>query len=401
VAAVERRVLSRQTIHSSKEEKVIDFSLSKEQQAVTDKYKDFTERWIVPNRMKYDESCEFPWDIVKAAYEEGIMNGPIPKKFGGNDYSILQSALASEELGAGCIGIGICIEANTLALTPLLLCADEKQQKKFFGWIGEEKGVAAYCLTEPDAGSDVANIATNAILKGDKYILNGHKRFITNGEVATFHTVFAVTDPDRGVRSLTAFVVPREAPGVEIVSKLRKMGQNASVQNEIKYHDVEVPVENRLGCEGGGFVIAMRTFDRTRTGVAALSIGVGRAAYEISRDWAKNRIQFGKPISANQAIAFMLADMATEIEAARALTWHAAWAYDTGQKTLGKLAAMCKMYASDVAMKVAADAVQVMGGDGYSKDYPVEKMMRDVKLCQIYEGTNQVQRLVISKAILK
>jgi len=384
-----------------KEDSMVDFSLTSEQEAIVNKYKDFAQRWIIPNRMKYDESCEFPWDVVKAAYDEGLMNGPVPEKFGGNGYSIFEGALASEELGAGCIGIGIGIDANTLALTPLLLAGNDNQQKRFFGQIIEEKGVAAYCLTEPNAGSDVAGIQSTAIKKGDKYTLNGHKRFITNGEVASFHTVFAITDPDRGARSLSAFVVPTDSPGVEIVSKLKKMGQNASVQNEIKYNDVEVPVENLLGKEGGGFVIAMRTFDRTRTGVAALSIGTARSAFEISRDWAKNRIQFGKPIAANQAVAFMLADMATQIEAARALTWRAAWAYDTGQSTLNKLAAMAKMYGSDIAMRVTTDAVQVMAGEGYSKDYPVEKMMRDAKLCQIYEGTNQVQRLVVSKAILK
>lgn len=380
---------------------MIDFSLSNKQQEIIEKYRNFVEKWVVPNRMKYDESCEFPWEIVKEAYKAGLMNGSIPVEFGGNGYNIQDGALASEELGAGCIGIGICIDANTLALTPLLLTGTEEQQKKFFGLIQEKQGVAAYCLTEPEAGSDVAGIKSTAILKGDKYILNGHKRFITNGEVASFHTVFALTNPERGARSLTTFIVSTDLPGIEIVSKLKKMGQNASVQNEIKYHDVEVPAENMLGGEGRGFIIAMRTFDRTRTGVAALSLGAARSAYEISKEWAKNRIQFGKPIAANQAIAFMLADMATDIETARMLTWRAAWAYDNDQKDLSKLSAMSKLYASDIAMRVTTNAVQVMAGDGYSKDYPVEKMMRDVKLCQIYEGTNQVQRLVISKQILK
>ena len=380
---------------------MIDFSLNSRQQKILEKYRDFAQRVIIPERQKYDDSCEFPWDIIKTAYAEGIMNGPIPEEHGGNGYSLIEGSLASEEMGAGCIGIGICIDANTLALTPLLLAGTEEQNKRFFGMIHEAQGVAAYCLTEPDAGSDVASIASTAIRKGDKYILNGHKRFITNGEVATFHTVFALTNPQRRGRSLTAFVVPTDSPGVKIVSKLRKMGQNASVQNEIKYEDVEVPEGNRLGKEGEGFIIAMKTFDSTRTGVAALSIGAARSAYEISREWAKNRIQFGKPIASNQAIAFMLADMATHIEAARALTKKAAWAYDTDQKDVAMLAAMAKMYASDMAMKVTTDAVQVMGGDGYSKDYPVEKMMRDVKLCQIYEGTNQIQRLVISKTLLR
>jgi acyl-CoA dehydrogenase len=378
-----------------------DFSLSPRQQEIQAKYRDFTNRWIVPNRLKYDELAEFPWEIVKAAYKEGIINGPVPGKFGGNGYNIFEGALASEELGAGCIGIGICIDANTLALTPLLLAGDDEQHKKYFGLLKEVQGVAAYCLTEPNAGSDVQGIKSTCILHGDKYVLNGHKRFITNGEAATFMTVFAQTNPEKGSRSLTAFIVPADAPGVEVKPRLQKMGQKASVQNEIVFTNVELPVSSRLGQEGHGFLIAMKTFDRTRTGVAALSLGCARAAFEIARDWTQNRVQFGAPISANQAIAFMLADMATEIEAARMLTWYAAWAYDTGQKTLSKLSAMSKLYASDMAMKVTTDAVQAMGGDGYSRDFMVEKMMRDAKLCQIYEGTNQVQRIVISKAILK
>jgi len=380
---------------------MVDFTLEKRHEEIIERYRDFVERWVVPNRAKYDELAEFPWEIVKAAYDEGIMNGPLPEEYGGPGHNIFEGALTSEELGAGCIGIGICIDANSLALTPLLLAGSDEQKKNFLGQIRERKAVAAYCLTEPGAGSDVAGIKSAAIKKGDKYILNGHKRFITNGEVADFHTVFALADPERGARSLTAFIVPTDLPGVEIVSRMRKMGQNASVQNEIKYHDVEIPQENRIGREGHGFVVAMKTFDRTRTGVAALALGAARAAFETSLDWAKHRIQFGKPITSNQAISFMLADMATAIETARLLTWKAAWAYDTGDRSLNKLSAMSKMYASDIAMKVTTDAVQIMGGDGYSKDFPVEKMMRDVKLCQIYEGTNQVQRLVVSKAILK
>ncbi|MBN1338518.1 MAG: acyl-CoA dehydrogenase family protein [Bacteroidales bacterium] len=380
---------------------MISFELSPAQQEIREKYRDFTKRWIVPNRLKYDELAEFPWEVVKAAYSEGIMNGPMPKKFGGNGYNIFEGALASEELGAGCIGIGIGIDANTLALTPLLLAANEEQQNRFFGQIIDERGVAAYCLTEPNAGSDVQGIRSTAIKHGDKYILNGHKRFITNGEVASFMTVFAQTDPEKGSRSLTAFVVPANSPGVDVKPRLQKMGQKASVQNEIIFKDVEVPEGNRLGMEGHGFLIAMKTFDRTRTGVAALSVGCARAAFEIAKDWTQNRIQFGKPIAANQAVAFMLADMATELEAARLLTWYAAWAYDNGKRNLSKLSAMSKLYASDVAMKVTTDAVQAMGGDGYSREFHVEKMMRDAKLCQIYEGTNQIQRVVISKGIMK
>ena len=380
---------------------MIDFSLTKEQIELQDKVRDFAQRVMIPNARKYDESAEFPWEIVKKAYDEGLMNGPVEQKYGGHGHSIFESALASEELGAGCVGIGICMDANTLALTPLLLGASEEQKKRFFGQIIETKGVAAYALTEPNAGSDVAGIKSTAILKGDKYILNGHKRFITNGGVSEFITVFALVDPERGARSLSAFVVPTKSPGVKIVSNLKKMGQRASMQTEFIFEDVEVPKENLIGGEGQGFVLAMKTFERTRTGVAALSVGNARAAYETARDWGKNRIQFGKPVTVNQGVSFMLADMATEIEAARLVTWYSAWAYDNNQKTKNQLSAMAKLYASDVAMKVTTDAVQVMAGEGYSTDFLVEKMMRDAKLCQIYEGTNQVQRLVISKGILK
>ncbi|MFU8845120.1 MAG: acyl-CoA dehydrogenase family protein [Bacteroidales bacterium] len=380
---------------------MIEFSLTKEQEEIREKYRDFANRWIVPNRLKYDELAEFPWPVVKAAYDEGIMNGPMPAMYGGHDHNLLDGAIASEELGAGCVGIGICIDANTLALTPLYLAASDEMKKKYFGLINETKSVAAYGLTEPNAGSDVQGIKSTALKKGDKYILNGHKRFITNGEVSTFLTIFALTDPDKGSRSLTAFLVPTDSPGVEFKPRLQKMGQKASVQNEIIFTDVEVPVENRIGDEGYGFIIAMKTFDRTRTGVAALSVGNARAAYETAKDWTKNRRQFGQPIASNQAIGFMLADMATKIETARLITWYAAWAYDHDKSKLNKLSAMSKLYASDIGMEVTTDAVQAMGGDGYSRDFMVEKMMRDAKLCQIYEGTNQIQRLVISKAILK
>ncbi len=380
---------------------MVDFSLTKEQQAIVEKHRDFAERVIKPVRAKYDLSGEYPWEVVKKAYDEGLMNSQIPKKFGGEGMGIFDAQLASEELGAVCAGIGISIDANMLALTPWIVAASDEQMKRFMGRLVEEKGAAAYALTEPNAGSDVAGIKTTAIKKGDKYILNGHKRFITNGEVAMYHTVFAQVDPSRGARSLSCFVVPTDLPGVEIKSRLDKMGQRGSVQNEIIYKDVEVPAENLLGQEGHGFIIGMKTFDRTRTGVAALSVGIARASYETARDWAKNRIQFGKPVTANQGVSFMLAEMATKVELARLMTWKAAWYYEQGLRSPGTLSAMAKYYASDVAMQVSTDAVQVMGGDGYSREFGVEKMMRDAKLCQIYEGTNQIQRLVISKGILK
>jgi acyl-CoA dehydrogenase len=380
---------------------MINFQMDNRRQEIVEKYRDFARRWIIPNRMKYDASAEFPWDIVHAAYDEKIINAAMPVEYGGNGFNILDGALASEEMGYGCTGIGICIDASTLALTPLMLAGSEDQKKRLFGEIREKKAVAAYALTEPNAGSDVQGIKSSAIKHGDKYILNGHKRFITNGEVAEYITVFALADPERGSRSLSSFLVRRDTPGITMVSKLDKMGQRASVQNEIKFENVEVPAENLLAAEGHGFLIAMRTFDRTRTGVAAAAVGNAQAALDYSKEWAKHRIQFGAPVTALQGVSFMLADMATEVEAARMLVWRAAWAYDTNQKDFSKLSAMSKYYATDVAMKVTTDAVQVMGGEGYSKEHPVEKMMRDAKLSQIYEGTNQVNRLVVSKSILK
>ena len=380
---------------------MVNFSLEPHQEEIREKYRDFTAKYIIPNTRKYDASTEFPWEIVKKAYDEGIMNGLMPKEYGGNGFNLFEGALASEELGFGCIGTGISIDANTLALTPLYIAATEAQKKHWFGRIVEEKAVAGYCLTEPNAGSDVQGIKTTAIKKGDKYIINGHKRFITNAEVSTVLTVFALVDPSRGSRSLSAFLVPTDTPGIEIKPHLQKMGQKASVQNEIIFTDVEVPVENLIGKEGYGFIIAMKTFDRTRTGVASLAVGAARRSFETSRDWSKKRIQFGKPIAAQQAIAFMLAEMATKVESARLMAWKAACEYDAGVKNPGLSSAMAKYWATDLAMEVATDAVQVMGGDGYSYDYDVEKIMRDVKLTQIYEGTNQVQRLVISKSILK
>lgn len=380
---------------------MLDFQLDNRQKELIEKYRDFAIRWIVPNRMKYDELATFPWDIVHAAYDEKIINASVPREYGGQAFSILDGALASEELGYGCTGIGICIDASTLALTPLLLSGTEEQKRRIFGEIIEKKGVAAYALTEPNAGSDVQGIKTSAIRNGDKYIVNGHKRFITNGEVAEYITVFALVDPERGSRSLSAFAIQKDTPGITMASRLEKMGQRASVQNEIIFENVEVPAENLLGGEGYGFLIAMKTFDRTRTGVAAAAVGNAQAAYDYSREWAKKRIQFGHPVTTLQGVAFMLSDMATDIEAARMLVWRAAWAYDTQQKDFSKLSAMSKYYATDVAMKVTTDAVQVMGGEGYSREHPVEKMMRDAKLSQIYEGTNQVNRLVVSKHILK
>jgi len=302
--------------------------------------------------------------------------------------------------GGRLLRIGICIDANNLALTPLLIAGSDDLKKRVFGHLVESRGLAAFCLTEPEAGSDAGAVKTTAVRQGDRYVINGQKRFITNGKQAMYHTVFCNTDPGRGARGMSAIVVPTDTPGVVIGRELPKMGQRASCQVEIEYHDVAVPVENLVGKENQGFLVAMKTFNRTRSGVAAAAVGMAREAWEVAKKWALNRKQFGQPIASFQAVGFLFAEMLTEITAARFLVWNAAILTDQDRE-VGTYSAMAKYYATDVAMKVATDCVQIMGGDGYSKDYIVEKIMRDAKLSQIYEGTNQVQRLVISKNVLK
>lgn len=379
---------------------MVNLELSKEHRELVEKAKDFADREVRPVARQYDESCEFPWPVVQKAYDEGIINGAIPKEYGGAGHSSFEGCLASEELGAACSGIGICIDANNLALTPLLVGGSDALKKEIFGRLVEARGLAAFCLTEPEAGSDAGAVKTTAVRSGDSYVINGQKRFITNGKQAMFHTVFCNTDPGRGARGMSAIVVPADAPGVIIGRELPKMGQRASCQVEIEYRDVAVPADNVIGKENMGFLIAMKTFNRTRAGVASAAVGMAREAYDVAKKWALNRRQFGQPIASFQAIGFMFAEMLTEITASRFLVWNAALLTDA-DKEVGTYSAMAKYYATDVAMKVATDCVQIMGGDGYSKDFIVEKIMRDAKLSQIYEGTNQVQRLVISKNTLK
>lgn len=379
---------------------MVSFDLSPEQQALVEKTRSFANEFVRPVARKHDLSCEFPHAVVQKAYEHGVINGAIPKEYGGAGHNAFDGALASEELGAACTGIGICIDANNLALTPLLVGASPELKKRVFGHVIESRGLAAFALTEPDAGSDAGSIKTTAVRRGDKYVINGRKRFITNGKQALYHTVFCSTDPGRGARGLSAIVVPVSAPGVVIGRELPKMGQRASCQVEIEYKDVAVPEANLIAKEGHGFIVAMKTFNRTRAGVAAAAVGLAREAYEVSKAWALQRQQFGQSVATFQAIQFMFAEMLTGITASRFLVWNAALLTDA-DKEVGTYSAMAKYYATDVAMKVATDAVQIMAGEGYSQDHIVEKLMRDAKLSQIYEGTNQVQRFVIAKNTIK
>jgi acyl-CoA dehydrogenase len=315
-------------------------------------------------------------------------------------YGALQSAIIAEELGAACAGISITILVNGLALTPIQLFGSKEQKEEFLRPVAEGGKLAAFCLTERDAGSDASSLKTTALPDGDDFVINGQKCFITSGGLAKVMTVFALTDPDRGPRGVSALVVPADTPGIQVTKIEDKLGQRASNTVELTFENVRVPQSNLLGKRGRGFPIALQTLDFGRSGVAALSVGVARAALGYAAAYAKERQQFRAPIISNQGISFMLADMAMKVEAARLLTWQAAWLADQGLRVTDK-SAMAKCFASDTAMEVTTDAIQIFGGYGYMKDYPVEKLMRDAKLLQIYEGTNQIQRMVIARNLSK
>jgi acyl-CoA dehydrogenase len=377
---------------------VVDFTLTDEQKALRELAHDFAEKEIRPVAWEYDKDGTWPEEILKKAWEVGLMNSHIPEEYGGAGASYMDGTLIEEEMGWGCSGIGTSLTCNGLAAAPLLLGGSEDLKKKYLGMLVEEPKLASFCLTEPDAGSDVSGMRTTAVKKGDKYVINGSKCFITNGGYADWYTVYAKTDKEAGHRGISAFIVPREA-GVIVDKKEDKMGQRASNTATITFNECEVPADHLLGEENHGFKLAMMTLDRTRPGVAAMATGIARAAFEFATEYSKERVQFGVPIAMHQAIQFMIADMATDIEAARLLTWQSAVLLDQGKRnTLASSHA--KRFAGDAAMKVTTDAVQVYGGYGFIKEYPVEKLMRDAKIMQLYEGTAQIQRLVIARETL-
>jgi acyl-CoA dehydrogenase len=328
------------------------------------------------------------------------LNLTLEEAYGGGGLGWLESCIVGEELAAACAGVTTAANANELALTPLHLAASEEQKQKFIPPIAQDGGYAAFCVTEPSAGSDVVAMRTRAVKSGDEYILNGTKHFITNGDVAQLLTVFAVTDPEKKHRGMSLFAVPADLPGINRHHMGEKMGHRASDTAEIVFEDVHVPAANLIGKEGEGFKIAMETFDRTRIGIGAAGVGVARAALEASIKFVKERQQFGQPVANFQGLQFMLADMAMKIETARLSVYYAAWQVDH-KMPYAYQSAIAKAYGSDVAMQVTTDAVQLHGGYGYYAEYKVEKYMRDAKLLQIYEGTNQIQRVVIAKALLK
>ncbi len=378
---------------------MVDLTLTDEQQDLREMAHNFAEKEIRPVAWDYDREGTWPQEIIEKAWEVGLMNIHIGEEYGGPGLDNLSGCIIEEEMGWGCSGIGTSLMANGLASAPVSLGGSEETKKKYLGMLTEEPKLASFCLTEPDAGSDVSGMKTRAVRNGDKYVINGSKCFITNGGYADWFTVYAKTDPEAGHRGITAFVVDADLDGVTVDKKEDKMGQRASNTATISFDDVEIPAENMLGEENKGFKLAMQTLDLTRPGVAGMAVGIARSAFEFATEYSKERVQFGVPIAMHQAIQFLIADMATKVEAGRLLVWQSAVLLDQGKRnTLASSHA--KRFAADSAMEVTTDAVQVYGGYGYIKEYPVEKLMRDAKIMQLYEGTSQIQRLVIAREVL-
>jgi acyl-CoA dehydrogenase len=376
----------------------VSFALTDEQKALRGLAREFAEKEIRPKAAEYDEHQTHPADVIAKAHEVGLMNVHVPEEYGGLGLPAFDGMLIGEELNWGCSGMATSICANMLGAGPVILAGSHEQKAQWLTPLLEEPLLCSFGLSEPEAGSDVVKLKTTAERRGDEYVLNGSKTFISNAGHAAWTVIFAKTDSKSGHRGMSAFIVPMNTPGVELEQHLDKMGQRATDTSAFALNDVVVPAENRIGEEGEGFKIAMRTLDFTRPGTAAGAVGVAQAAYEYAVDYAKQRVTFDVPIAMHQGVSFMIADMATEIEAARLLVWQAAWLHDQGERATLQ-SSFAKRFAADTAMKVTTDAVQIFGGYGYMKEYPVEKLMRDAKLFQIYEGTSQIQRLVIAKEI--
>lgn len=378
----------------------MNFELSEDQIAIRQMARDFAQNEIYPLSLECDEKEELPVDLLEKAASLGFTTVSIPEKYGGMGFGCFDSCLIHEELCWGDAGIASSIGVNKLAAKCIELNGSQAQQEEYFSRMTSGGQFAAYCLTEPEAGSNVAGIRTTAIKKADEYIINGAKTFITNGGISDFYVVFAVTDPDAGHHGISCFLVDRDLDGVLVGGKLKKMGQKASDTAEISFDEVCVSAGALLGKEGTGFKLAMQVFNNTRPSSSSGAVGVARRAFDLSREYASQRETFGKPISQHQSIGNKLADMAIMIEAARLLVWKAAWQYDQGIKNT-YLASCGKAFAADSAMKIATEAVQIFGGYGYMREYPVEKLMRDAKLYQIFEGTSEIQKLIINKEIYK
>lgn len=379
----------------------MNYFLTEEQLMIKELAAKIADEKIKPVAIQYDEEGKFPRDIVKILADSDLCGVYIPEAYGGLGGGILEMAIVVEELSRACGGISLAFAGTGLGTFPIILFGSEEQKKKYLPDIASGKKLAAFGLTEANAGSDAAGIQTTATLDGNEYVLNGTKQWITNGGEAEIYTVIACTNRAKGARGFSAFIVEKDTPGFTFGKKENKMGIRASCTRELVFENCRIPKENLLVREGMGFIVAMKTLDRTRPGVASQALGIAQGAFEEAVKYSRERVQFGQPISSFQAVQHIMADMAIQIEAARALVYQTCRYIDSGTKEFSKESAMCKVFASDTAMKVTTDAVQILGGYGYMKEYPVEKMMRDAKITQIYEGTNQIQRNVIALELIK
>jgi alkylation response protein AidB-like acyl-CoA dehydrogenase len=374
--------------------------VSEDEQALIEAIREIAQERVAPRAAEIDHTGEFPWDMKELLAQQDILAMPFPVEYGGIGASEQALVRAIEELSRCCATTGLILAVQHLGATPIILAGSEEQKRKYFPRLASGEWTAAFGLTEAGSGSDAAAMRTVAVRKGDTYILNGSKRFITNGGLAQVNTIFAMTDQSKGTRGISAFIVEKDYPGFSVGRIEEKMGIKGSQTAELLFSDCEVPAENLIGKEGDGFKIAMMTLDRTRPGIGAQAVGIAQGALDLAVSYSKQRVQFDKPIAENQGIQFMLADMAIKVEAARLLVYNVAEMIDRGDQHFSQYSAMAKTFASDAAMAVTNDAIQVLGGYGYMKEYPAERMMRDAKITQIYEGTNQIQRLVIARALL-
>lgn len=379
----------------------MDYFFTEDQKSIKRLAARIADERIVPIRAELDETGQFPWEVMRACADTGLFGVSIPEEYGGLGGGILENCIVVEELSRACLGVSVSYAATLLGAYPILVGGSEEQKKKYLSQIARGEKLAAFGLTEANAGSDAAGIRTEARKVGDEYILNGTKQWITNGGEAEIYTVVAMTDRSKGGRGATAFIVEKGTEGFSFGKKENKLGIRASATRELVFQDCKIPKENVIGREGLGFILAMRTFDRTRPGIGAQGVGIAQGALDAAVAYAKEREQFDRKIVSFQAIQHMLADMAIQLEAARALVYSVARYIDSNPKDFSKASAMAKVFPSDMAMKVTVDALQVFGGYGYMKEYPIEKMMRDAKILQIYEGTNQIQRNVVALELIK
>lgn len=384
----------------------MSYQLTEEQEMLRQIVKRLAEDKVAPRAAEIDEKDEYPWDLKELIAEQGLLGAGIPEEYGGTGAGLPSVCLIVEEIAKASAAVSLIVAAQELGMMPILVGGSEAQKEKYLPGIADGDQICAFALTEPNAGSDAGAVKTRAVREGDKYLLSGQKCFITNGSIADVFTVFATVDPKAGLKGLSAFIVEKNYPGVTVGKKEHKMGIRGSETTEVIFDNCPVPVENLMGKEGDGFKIAMMTLDRTRPVIGAQAVGIAQGALDYAVNYAKERVQFGKPIASFQGLQFMLADMATRVEAARQLVYKAAFLIEhaaennTSATDISLFSSMCKLFASDTAMQVTVDALQVLGGYGYMKEYPMERMMRDAKITQIYEGTNQIQRVVIAKNML-